>query len=713
MALTQNNAAERVLELRRLLERHNHAYYVLDSPEISDAEYDALFRELAALEEEFPDLLHPNSPTQRVGAPPAEGFAQRAHSLRMYSLDNAITLDDWRAFNERLHRLVPDALPQFWCDPKMDGLAVEVIYERGEYTAGLTRGDGEVGEDVTQNMRTVGNLPMSLRGESPLPEKLEVRGEVVIRKADFEELNSRQLAAGAKVFANPRNAAAGSLRQLDSRITAKRPLRFMAYGVGVVEWPEGAVGWTSQQAMMQGLSDLGFEIPPEAMLCENASAVEAHFSKLLDTRDSLPFEIDGVVAKVDSLAMQSELGATSRAPRWAMALKFPAHQGKTTLEGIEIQVGRTGALTPVAILKPVQLAGVTVSRATLHNEDEIKAKDLRIGDTVIVQRAGDVIPEVVRSVVEERPEDSQEYIFPTTCPECGSQAKRLPGEAAWRCRNMTCPAMVKQRIIFFASKAGLDIEGVGRKWIEQFVDKGAVRTPVDLFNLSREWLLSLDRMGEKSADNFLAAFEKGKSASLHRLIAALGVNLVGEQTAKTLAASFTDLDELARATEERLMALPDIGPEVAASILEFFDSPENRALLQQFKDIGLWPKSEPRPEATTAPEDLPLSGQRVLVTGALPGMTRNEAAAYVEGLGARVVKSVSKNVDMILAGEKPGQSKLDKAQSLGVKVVDFTEFETIVRTSQDGAGKAAAPALDANDFMRPYAPPTKQKRRKT
>ncbi|MBG3877854.1 NAD-dependent DNA ligase LigA, partial [Desulfovibrio oxamicus] len=603
--------AVRAESLREQLNYHSHRYYVLDDAEISDAEYDALFRELQDIEAEWPSLRTPDSPTHRVGDAVVAALETQAHTLRMYSLDNAFSAEEWDAFIQRMLRAEPGAPTAFWCDPKMDGLALEVIYENGVFTTALTRGDGEKGEIVTTAMRTVRNLPLRLHGDGPHPARLEVRGEVVITRAEFETLNAARRGAGEKLFANPRNAAAGSVRQLDASVTAGRPLRFLAYGVGQVLWPEEAGGdaapaaqgaearWSTHGQVMAALADYGFGTPPDARRCETPADVMAYYEELARRRPELPFEIDGVVAKLDDLAAQAALGYTARAPRWAIALKFPAHQATTRLEHIAIQVGRTGVLTPVAELAPVVVGGVTVSRATLHNEDEIRAKDLRVGDMVVVQRAGDVIPEVVRPLVDQRPVDGlPEFEFPAECPVCHTPVRREPGEAAWRCVNVGCPAVVRQSIIHFVSKAGLDIQGVGRRWVELLVDRGKVTSPADLFGLDKQTLLAFERMGPKLAENFIAAFDAARTgATLNRLICALGIRHVGEQTARTLAAHFADLDALGAAEAETLQQLPDIGPEVAASIRAFFANEGNRALLERLRGVGLWPV---RPEADAA-----------------------------------------------------------------------------------------------------------------
>ncbi len=708
--LTQAQAAERIQALREEVARHDRLYYVLDEPELSDPEYDALFAELHALEAAFPQLRDPNSPTVRVGGEPMESLPQHRRDIPMYSLDNGFEEADFHAFLDRLRRLLPpeegypkpEALP-FWTDPKMDGLAVELVYEDGELAVAATRGDGEVGEVVTANMRTVRTVPLRLTPIAGVaPTRLAVRGETLMYREDFERMNARHAETGGKLFANPRNAAAGSVRQLDSRITAARPLRFLAYGVGEVQWPDDApIRWTTQTAVMEGLQALGFVTPPMGRQCATAEQVVAVYRELAAQRSALPFEIDGVVAKLDDLALQRRLGATARAPRWALALKFPAHQAETTLLDIRVQVGRTGALTPVAELEPVSLAGVTVTRATLHNEDEIRAKDLRIGDTVVVQRAGDVIPEVVRPLKEKRDGSEREFLFPTRCPECGEPVERLPGEAVRRCENLACPAVRRQGLAHFVSKAGLDMEGVGRKWVEQFLDADLAASPADLFTLTRDQLLTLDRMGEKLARNILNSIEQAKYAPLRRLIAALGVRHVGEQTARTLAARYRTLDALAEAaakplppesTKElhELERLPDIGRQVAASLHAFFTNDANRALVRRLQELGVRGESDlppidadgqPMNEQTAEAAAGPLAGQKVLVTGAVPGMTREEVAEAVRAAGGEVASSVSKKLDLLVVGEKPGASKLAKATAMGVPQLDAATFLLRIKDS--------------------------------
>jgi DNA ligase (NAD+) len=679
--------AERLRELRALIHYHDHRYYVLDAPEIEDAAYDALYRELKELEAAHPELDDPNSPTKRVGGAVLSAFASKPHRLRMYSLDNAMAEEEWLDFLTRAaNKLEKEDVPferTFWVDPKFDGLALEILYEDGLFAGALTRGDGEVGEDVTENLRTVKNVPLDLRPQAvraglPVPKLLEVRGEVVMTRQDFYELNERQREQGGKIFANPRNAAAGSVRQLDSKISATRPLTFFAYALGSQDWGDVGPDWPSHSAAMAGLAALGLPVSSLGQVV-GQDGVYPYFQELGKKRQDLPFEIDGAVVKVDSLALQAALGFTDRAPRFAMALKFPAHEAETKLLAIDVQVGRTGVLTPVAILEPVSLAGVTVSRATLHNEDEIKAKDLREHDTVVVRRAGDVIPEVVKVVLEKRPVASVPYTFPHICPSCHSPAVRASGEAAWRCINLACPAMLRRSIAYFVSKAGLDIEGLGKKWVQSLIDKGMVQTPADLFGLTEADLVPLERMAEKSAANFVAAVEAARqNASLAKLIAALGIRQVGTRTARTLAEHFPDLDALGAATAEELTALPDIGPEVAASIREFYDSQANRQLLDRFKTIGLWPVSQPKPTVATAS---PLAGKRFLFTGTLPDLSREKAQALVEAAGGKVMSSVSKKLDYLVAGADPG-SKLAKAQSLGLTILSPKAFVDLLAQAE-------------------------------
>lgn len=680
-----DRAARRAKKLRKDLEYHNRLYHQLDAPEITDEAYDALFRELVEIEERFPELRTLDSPTRRVGGAVLSSLETRPHRERMYGLDNVFSAEEWAAFLQKASRALPEASPEvmtaWWADPKLDGLACELTYENGILVQALTRGDGEVGEVVTEAMRTVRNLPLRLKGNSPFPRRIEVRGEVLMFRKEFEELNERQTALGQKRFANPRNAAAGSLRQLDSSVTAARKLRFLAYGTGELEAP-GMNPWKTYGELMSALSSYGFEIPPEGRLCRNPQEAEAYFRYLEARRDRLPFEIDGVVYKLNDREAQRALGFTARAPRFAVAWKFTARRAETRLRRISIQVGRTGVLTPVAELEPVSLGGVIVSRATLHNEDEIRRLDLRENDTVIIQRAGDVIPNVVGPVLEKRPSGLPAYEFPHVCPVCGSPAQRLEGEVAWRCLNVSCPAVIMRSIVHFVSKAGLDVDGVGEKWVEALIENGRVKSSADLFTVTREELLSYERMGEISAGKFVSALEHARtSASLTRFIAALGIRLVGEQTARTLAKRFRDVDELRAADVMQLQTLPDIGPEVARNICAFFETPSNLELLERFRGIGLWPVRRENLDNGTA-----LTGKKLLFTGSL-SHPRDEYRRMAESQGANVVSSVSKNLDYLVVGENPG-SKLAKAQALGIAILDEEGFLSLLQKP------AEIPALD-------------------
>lgn len=680
------------------LEHHNYLYHTLDAPEISDDAYDALYRELAELERRWPGIAGSASPTAGVGGHLLEGLVRKAHRRRMYGLDNVFSAAEWRAFAERMRRAWAEAgngplALDFWCDPKLDGLAVELVYVNGALTEALTRGDGESGEVVTEAVRTMcgreDGVPATLAGEGPFPALLEVRGEAVLFRRDFAALNARQEAGGRKTFANPRNAAAGTLRQLDLSVTRARPLRFLAYSLGAADWGEVAPCLT-QAELMARLRAWGFATPPDGRLCSGVDAVEAYAEGVRARREAFPMEIDGAVAKLDNLEAQAALGYTARAPRFAVAFKFPALQARTALLGIDIQVGRTGALTPVAVLRPVAVGGVMVARATLHNEAEIHARDVRVGDTVIVQRAGDVIPEVVGPVLALRPPDAVPFVFPGRCPACGEPVHREPDEAVWRCDNLACPARRLRAITHFVSKAGLDIQGVGEKWVAQLVEAGRVQSPADLFTLSEADLLGFDRMGETLARKFLAALDSARTnASLMRLICALGIRHVGEQTARMLAAQFHDLDALAAAPVEALLALPDVGPEVAASIRYFFETPANRVVLERLRGLGLWPAGSGgghADDAAVAGGDAadggavagsPLAGKSILFTGTL-SLARGRAQALAEAAGAVPAGSVNKRLDFLVAGDKPG-SKLDKARALGVPVLDEAAFRGLLK----------------------------------
>ena len=681
------NAAQAAARLRAEIEQHNVRYYVYDDPSVSDAEYDGLMRELQALEAEHPELVTPESPTQRVGAAPVSAFGSVRHVVPMLSLGNAFDEEDVTAFDRRVTEtlrgaglLGPAQEADYFCELKLDGLAISLRYEDGRLVQAATRGDGQTGEDVTSNIRTIKAIPLQLKGA--FPKVLEVRGEVLMNRADFEKLNQAQAKRDEKVFVNPRNAAAGSLRQLDPRITAKRPLRFFAYGWGEVQGLAGAQGGLfaeasagaaeasqlpekSHGAMLDWLASLGLPVNVKHNhRARGAEGLMAFYAKVGALRPDLPYDIDGVVYKVDSLPAQKVLGFVARAPRFALAHKFAAEEATTTLLDIEVQVGRTGAITPVARLKPVFVGGVTVTNATLHNEDEIRRKDVRIGDTVIVRRAGDVIPEVLGPVLEKRPDDAREFVMPTACPVCGSAIERLEDETIARCTGgLFCGAQRKQTLWHAASRKALDIEGLGEKLVDQLVDSGRVKTLADLYSLRPLELVGLDRMGQKSADNLVAAIDKAREPGLNRLLYALGIRHVGETTARDVARHFGSIDAIMDADEEALSSVPDVGPVVAASIRRFFAEQHNRDVIEQLKSQGVNPVAEAAPQATT------LAGKTFVLTGTLPNWTREEASMRIQAAGGKVSGSVSKKTAYLVAGEDSG-SKLAKAQELGVAVLD-------------------------------------------
>jgi DNA ligase (NAD+) len=668
---------ERADALRELLHHHAHRYYVLDTPEIPDAEYDKLFRELQELEEKHPELLTPDSPTQRVGGKVLEGFAKVRHKVPMLSIrtETDIEASGARAFDARVRRelgLAESAPPiEYVAELKFDGLALNLRYENGVLVQAATRGDGEIGEDVTQNIRTIGQIPLRLPQDAP--PVLEVRGEVYMRRDDFEKLNELQRekiakgAKGEKTFVNPRNAAAGAVRQLDPGIARQRPLSFFAYGWGEVSPAEqGGPALASHFEMLLLLRSLGFPVSQRTQLATGAEELIAYHQAVGRERDGLPFDIDGVVYKVNSLALQQRLGFVSREPRWAVAHKYPAQEQMTTVESIDVYVGRTGKLTPVARLAPVFVGGVTVTNATLHNEDEVHRKDVRVGDTVIVRRAGDVIPEVVAVVPEKRAHAAPLFKMPHRCPVCGSEAVREEGEADYRCTGgLFCGAQRKQAILHFAQRRAMDIEGLGEKLVDQMVEGNVIKTLPDLYRLGLNALASLDRMADKSAQNVLAALEKSKHTTLPRFLFGLGIRHVGEATAKDLARHFGKLDAIMEAGEEQLLEVPDVGPVVAQSIHLFFQQPHNREVVEQLRACGVtWEEGEP---AARAPK--PLAGKTVVLTGTLPTLTRDEAKDMLEAAGAKVAGSVSKKTDYVIAGAEAG-SKLDKARELGVAVLD-------------------------------------------
>jgi DNA ligase (NAD+) len=662
---TLSTPAGRAAWLRAELNRHGHAYYVLDQPTIPDAEYDLLFRELQELEQAHPGLASPDSPTRRVGAAPLAQFAQVTHTVPMLSINNGFSDEDVLAFDRRVREALKDTDDvEYAAELKFDGLAINLRYENGVLVRAATRGDGATGENVTVNIRTVRSICLRLRTDNP-PQVLDVRGEVMMYKADFARLNARQREAGQREFVNPRNAAAGSLRQLDSRITAQRSLRFFAYGIGALE---GAEMPASHTALLDWYVSLGVPVCAERAVVKGAQGLLAFYRDIGQRRAGLPWDIDGVVYKVNDLAQQQKLGFVSRAPRFAMAHKFPAEEATTVVQDIDVQVGRTGAITPVARLAPVFVGGVTVTNATLHNEDEVRRKDIRIGDTVIVRRAGDVIPEVVAHVPERRPADARQFVMPSSCPVCGSPIVRLEEEAIARCSGgwMKCAAQRKGGLLHFVSRRAMDVEGLGDQLVEQLVDKKLIATPADLYKLGLVALAQLERMADKSAQNVLDALEKSKSTTLARFIYALGIRHVGESTAKELARHFGRIDELMQASEERLLQVADIGPVVARSVRSFFDDPLNIELIEQLRASGVhWPDAEPMEMA--APK--PLHGKIFVLTGTLPTMARDQAAALIEAAGGKVSGSVSKKTSYVVAGEEAG-SKLAKAQELGVTVLD-------------------------------------------
>jgi DNA ligase (NAD+) len=670
MAVARELAA-RARRLRAAIEEANHRYYVLDAPTISDAEYDRLFRELEALEREHPELATSDSPTRRVGAPPLPEFGTVRHRVPMLSLNNAFTDEEVAAFDRRVRQGLGAESVEYSCEPKFDGLAVSLAYEDGVFVQGATRGDGYEGEDVTPNLRTVRNLPLRLHSARP-PRLLEVRGEVILFRKDFEALNARQRERGEKEFANPRNAAAGSLRQLDSRVTASRPLRLFAYGVGETS---GLRSPATQAGLLDHLAELGLPVCAERRVVTGVDAMLAFYRELEARRARLPYEIDGVVYKVNRLAAQQDLGFVARAPRFALAHKFPAEEATTELLAIDVQVGRTGALTPVARLKPVFVGGATVTNATLHNEDEVHRKDVRVGDTVIVRRAGDVIPEVVGSVPGKRHASAPVFHMPRRCPICGSPVLRSPEEAIARCSGgLKCPAQRKGALLHFASRRAMDIEGLGEDLAEQLVDRGLVHSPADLYRLDAATLAGLERMGEKSAQNLLASLERSKHPTLARLIYALGIRNVGEATARDLARHFGSLDRLAAADETELQEVPDVGPVVAQSIAAFFARPDNRAMIDALRAAGMrWEEGAP---AARAPRGR-LSGKTFVLTGTLPTLSRDEATAMIEAAGGKVSGSVSRKTDYVVVGDDPG-SKLAKAEALGIPLLDEDGLRNLV-----------------------------------
>ncbi|MGA2181630.1 MAG: NAD-dependent DNA ligase LigA [Bryobacteraceae bacterium] len=652
-------ASERIEQLRDELRRHERLYYVLDQPEITDAEYDALMRELQRLESEHPELIAPDSPTQRVGGKPREGFVKVAHSSAMLSLDNALNEDEMRDFDRRVRELLSGAPFRYVAELKLDGLSMAVRYRGGRFQQAITRGDGQTGEDVTENAKTIRSLPLRVEAMVPV---FEVRGEALISRRAFERMNAERAAAGQPLFANPRNAAAGALRALEPQLTARRQLDYFTYFLLVDGEPALDSHWQSLEA----LAAMGFKVNQHRRLCHDLAEVLEFFQHWGGERDNLPYEIDGLVIKVDSVAQQRALGWTAKAPRWAIAFKFPARQERTVIENIEVQVGRTGILTPVAHLRAVNVSGVTVTRATLHNEDEIERLGVEIGDTVLIERSGDVIPKVVR-VLEEAP-GRQPFRVPAHCPVCGGDVVREPGEVASRCINTNCPAKLKQSVLHFAARGVMDIDGMGEALVDQLVDGNLVHSVGDVYSLTLEQLLALERMGQKSAQKILDNVELSKAQPLPRVLNGLGIPFVGERTAQILADTFASVDAIAAADEEKLQEAEEVGPKVARAIREFFAEERNRSLVEQLRAAGLQFQQEIRRKAGG-----PLKGKTFVLTGTLPGLTREDVKARIEAAGGKVTGSVSKKTDYVVAGAEAG-SKLDKARALGVALIGEPEL---------------------------------------
>jgi len=668
-------ARQKIEELRERIRHHDYLYYVLDRPEISDAEYDILMRRLQELETAFPELITPDSPTQRVGGGVLAEFGKVQHRFPMLSLANAYSEDDLRAFDRRVRSLLPGEPVEYVVELKIDGLSIGLEYREGLFVRGATRGDGEVGEDVTENIKTVRSIPLRLRplrsnrterAAGAVPAVLEVRGEVYMSKAAFEELNAEREARGEPLFANPRNAAAGSLRQLDPRITASRKLDSFIYQIRYSEGMELKTHWEA----LAVLEELGFKVNPERRLFSDIDEVIAFCREEGEKRGELPYEIDGMVIKVNSLEQQERLGTTAKSPRWAVAYKFPAEKVVTRVRDIIVQVGRTGVLTPTAILEPVRVAGSTVSRATLHNEDVIREKDVRIGDWVVLQKAGDVIPEIVEVVKEKRTGEEVPFSLPKRCPVCGAEVVRLPGEAASRCTGVACPAQIREGLIHFASRDAMNIEGLGPAIIDQLLAAGLVHDPADLYYLTLDQLLGLERMGEKSASNLLAAIDRSRSNPLPRLLYALGIRYVGERVAQVLAEHFGSLEALSRATAEELLAVPEIGEKIAQSVVTFFRQEQTQDLLARLARAGVNPRME-------KPGSGPLEGMTIVVTGTLANFGRKEIEELIASLGGRAASSVSKNTTFVLVGEKPG-SKLERARQLGIRTISEEEFLRLI-----------------------------------
>ena len=660
------NVRQRIDELREIINHHNYRYYVLDSPEISDAEYDELMRELKQLESEHPELITPDSPTQRIGAPPVEAFGVVEHPEPLLSLANAFSYDELAAWHKRASNLLGGRHFDLVCEPKIDGLAVALTYVDGLLTTGATRGDGYRGENITQNLKTIRSIPLSVPREAP--PRFEVRGEVYLPKAGFKRLNEERAKEGLPLFANPRNAAAGSVRQLDSSVTAKRPLDIFIYGLGPVE---GKAVPDTHREIMQWLKSLGFKINPNIALYHAIEEAEECYQSWVESRESWPYEADGMVVKVNPIALQEELGNVAHEPRWAIAYKFPAVQGTTRLVDIGINVGRTGSLNPYAIMEPVQVGGVVISRAALHNEEDIHRKDIRIGDWVTVQRAGEVIPEIVGPIVSRRTGEEKIFFMPGRCPVCGAEVIKPEDEAMHRCTNAACPSQALERIKHFVSRGAMDIDGVGEKLCQALFNAGLVKDVADLYYLTAEQLLGLERTAEKSVSNVLSSIEGSKNRPLARVIFALGILHVGEEYAELLAKEFSSIDELAKANQEELLSLPSIGPKIADSIVTFFRQGGNRRIIEKLRQAGV--KLEREKVGEAKPEELPLAGLEFVLTGKLESFARQQAEAKIKELGGKAGSDVTKKTAYLIVGADPG-SKLAKAQKLGVKTINEEEF---------------------------------------
>lgn len=667
--MADESVIKRISELRELIRYHDRKYYVEDNPEISDYEYDMLMKELQELERRYPELITPDSPTQRVGGEPAEEFATVEHRVAMLSLDNTYSREELLEFDNRIKRLLPGEQIEYVVELKLDGLGVALLYQNGSFVRGATRGDGERGEDITNNLKTIRSIPLVLEGIGRNLRELEVRGEVYMKKSAFVELNRQREESGEPLFANPRNAAAGSVRLLDPKITASRKLDIFTYAISYVDGASFSTHWEALEA----LKAMGFKVNPHARKFNTIQDVMDYCDEWAQRRDELEYEIDGMVIKVNSLSQQAELGATSKSPRWAISYKFPARQATTKVEDIILQVGRTGAITPVAVLSPTPLAGITITRATLHNEDEIKRKDIRIGDTVLIERAGDVIPAVVKVLVEKRTGKEREFQMPQNCPVCGSKLFRPEGEAITRCTNSACPAQIKERIRHFASRDAMDIEGLGPSLVDQLVDEGLVKDASDLYYLKHDQLAQLERMGDKSAENIIRAIENSKNNSLSRLIYALGIRLVGTRAAEILSEHYGSIDALANAKLEELQSIHDIGPKVAQNIVDFFQQEGNRKLMEKLKSAGVKMSEEKREQLMGQP----LTGKTFVLTGTLKSMTRDEASELIKRMGGKVASDVSSKTDFLVVGESPG-SKLSRAQRLNIKILNEDEFLELV-----------------------------------